>query len=74
MKNRNLSRTPIEPPSLPKTRTGIRGLDEITEGGLPKGRPTITFWLALTCGEREVKSDGCHVANIYGDQHRRSRI
>ncbi|MDB5010680.1 MAG: kaiC, partial [Mucilaginibacter sp.] len=27
------------------TRTGISGLDEITEGGLPKGRPT------LVCGE-----------------------
>lgn len=27
--------------SLPKTLTGIRGLDEITFGGLPKGRPTL---------------------------------
>jgi circadian clock protein KaiC len=26
---------------LPKARTGIRGLDEITRGGLPKGRPTL---------------------------------
>ena len=26
---------------LPKTPTGIRGLDEITRGGLPKGRPTL---------------------------------
>ncbi len=26
---------------LPKTPTGIRGLDEITGGGLPKGRPTL---------------------------------
>ncbi len=26
---------------LPKCQTGIRGLDEITEGGLPKGRPTL---------------------------------
>src|SRR6476659_4127552 len=26
---------------LPKTLTGISGLDEITEGGLPKGRPTL---------------------------------
>jgi circadian clock protein KaiC len=26
---------------LPKTSTGIRGLDEITRGGLPKGRPTL---------------------------------
>lgn len=33
---------------FPKTPTGISGLDEITEGGLPKGRPT------LICG-----SPGC---------------
>jgi circadian clock protein KaiC len=35
-------------PALPKTPTGIQGLDEITFGGLPKGRPT------LVCG-----SAGC---------------
>ena len=34
--------------ALPKTQTGITGLDEITDGGLPKGRPT------LVCG-----SAGC---------------
>jgi circadian clock protein KaiC len=34
--------------SLPKTPTGIQGLDEITFGGLPRGRPT------LVCG-----SAGC---------------
>ncbi len=28
-------------PSLPKTPTGIHGLDEITAGGLPTGRPTL---------------------------------
>jgi circadian clock protein KaiC len=28
-------------PQLEKTRTGITGLDEITKGGLPKGRPSI---------------------------------
>lgn len=27
--------------SLPKTLSGIQGLDEITDGGLPKGRPTL---------------------------------
>lgn len=32
-------------PLLPKTPTGIMGLDEITGGGLPKGRPT------LICGD-----------------------
>ena len=33
----------INPTSFifPKTQTGIDGLDEITEGGLPKGRPTL---------------------------------
>ena len=33
---------------FPKSPTGINGLDEITGGGLPKGRPT------LVCG-----SAGC---------------
>ena len=28
-------------PPLPKAPTGIQGLDEITGGGLPKGRPTL---------------------------------
>jgi circadian clock protein KaiC len=37
-----------ELPSLPKSCTGIKGLDEITNGGLPEGRPT------LVCG-----SAGC---------------
>ena len=27
--------------ALPKTPTGIRGLDEVTQGGLPQGRPTL---------------------------------
>ncbi|RYY10239.1 MAG: KaiC 1, partial [Cytophagaceae bacterium] len=39
---------PAALPQLPKALTGIEGLDEITEGGLPKGRPT------LVCG-----SAGC---------------
>lgn len=34
-----------KPMNLPKTPTGIAGLDEITGGGLPQGRPT------LICGE-----------------------
>ena len=29
------------PPALPKALTGITGLDEITFGGLPRGRPTL---------------------------------
>jgi circadian clock protein KaiC len=32
-------------PQIPKTKTGITGLDEITDGGIPAGRPT------LICGE-----------------------
>jgi circadian clock protein KaiC len=34
-----------KPTTLPKSPTGIVGLDDITGGGLPKGRPT------LVCGE-----------------------
>ena len=30
-------------PQLAKCRTGIRGLDEITNGGLPKGRPSLVY-------------------------------
>jgi circadian clock protein KaiC len=37
---RRLSHSP-NARELPKTPTGIRGLDEITRGGLPKGRPTL---------------------------------
>src|SRR5580698_9887616 len=33
---------PTSPPTrLPKCPTGIQGLDEITGGGLPRGRPTL---------------------------------
>jgi circadian clock protein KaiC len=39
------SRSPALLPALPKCPTGIAGLDEITEGGLPRGRPT------LVCGK-----------------------
>lgn len=38
----------LRAPALEKTRTGIKGFEEISEGGLPKGRPT------LVCG-----SAGC---------------
>jgi circadian clock protein KaiC len=31
----------FQPKSLPKSPTSIQGLDEITGGGLPKGRPTL---------------------------------
>ncbi|MFL6696811.1 MAG: circadian clock protein KaiC, partial [Vitreoscilla sp.] len=32
---------PPDAPTLPKAPTGIQGLDEITRGGLPRGRPTL---------------------------------
>jgi circadian clock protein KaiC len=32
---------PSQARALPKAATGIQGLDEITGGGLPKGRPTL---------------------------------
>src|SRR4026209_1160085 len=36
--------------SLPKAPTGIEGLDEITGGGLPRGRPTLIAG-AAGCGK-----------------------
>jgi circadian clock protein KaiC len=42
------AKTPFKRNTLPKAPTSIQGLDEITGGGLPKGRPT------LVCG-----SAGC---------------
>src|ERR1700749_3070402 len=32
---------PSELPTIGKAPTGIRGLDDVTQGGLPKGRPTL---------------------------------
>jgi circadian clock protein KaiC len=33
--------SPASSKTLPKASTGIQGLDEITGGGLPRGRPTL---------------------------------
>ncbi len=38
---REMGATPIQRKQLTKTKTGIHGLDEITHGGLPAGRPTL---------------------------------
>lgn len=38
---RKLKPAPKSRPQLAKALTGIQGLDEITGGGLPKGRPTL---------------------------------
>ena len=35
------TKTLAAPITLRKSRTGIRGLDEITDGGFPAGRPTL---------------------------------
>ena len=42
-----------DPPALTKCRTGIRGLDEITEGGIPRGRPTLVCG-AAGCGKTRL--------------------
>jgi circadian clock protein KaiC len=38
---RATDKKPTREQTLPKARTGIQGLDEITGGGLPRGRPTL---------------------------------
>src|SRR5512140_2181974 len=48
MKNRPHTKSP--PPGIAKCPTGIRGLDEITSGGLPQGRPTLICG-AAGCGK-----------------------
>src|SRR6188474_3771312 len=42
--------TATHPEQLQKTLTGIRGLDEITLGGFPRGRPTLVCG-AAGCGK-----------------------
>jgi circadian clock protein KaiC len=39
--NKRKNQHKASPVSLPKAPTGIQGLDDITEGGLPLGRPTL---------------------------------
>jgi circadian clock protein KaiC len=43
-------KTTSRPTGLAKAPTGIQGLDEITEGGLPRGRPTLVCG-AAGCGK-----------------------
>jgi circadian clock protein KaiC len=53
--------------SLEKTATGITGLDEITEGGLPKGRPTLVCGSA-GCGKTLFSIEFLvHGATKYGE-------
>ena len=44
-KAQNKDKSAMQHPLLPKTPTGITGLDEVTSGGIPKGRTT------LVCGD-----------------------
>ncbi len=39
--SKNKIKTSTNNYKFPKALTGIEGLDELTEGGLPKGRPTL---------------------------------
>ena len=53
--------------SLPKTPTGIDGLDEVTGGGLPKGRTTLVFGSA-GCGKTLLAMEFLvHGAAQYGE-------
>jgi len=60
-------------PTLPKAPTGIQGLDEITLGGFPRGRPTLICGSAgagktllamefLVCGAIEYNEPGVFMA------------
>lgn len=54
---RTKKNAPIEAPSGPsKSPTGISGLDEITEGGLPTGRPTLVCG-AAGCGKTMLAAE-----------------
>ena len=46
----NKARKSRRPPALAKAPTGIAGLDELTQGGLPRGRPTLVSGRA-GCGK-----------------------
>src|SRR3954469_3852508 len=64
---------PVPVSGVPKCPTGIRGLDEITFGGLPRGRPTLVCGSAgcgkslfgmefLVHGAREYKEPGVYIS------------
>lgn len=54
---RTKKNAPTEAPSgLSKSPTGISGLDEITEGGLPTGRPTLVCG-AAGCGKTMLAAE-----------------
>jgi len=72
-KNASHQRKSTGTPTLPKAPTGIRGLDEITLGGFPRGRPTLICGSAgagktllamefLVCGAIEYNEPGVFMA------------
>jgi circadian clock protein KaiC len=59
--------TDISPKGLRKSPTGIRGLDEITGGGLPAGRPTLVCG-GTGCGKTLLAMEFLvHGATEYGE-------
>ena len=50
MPNRSRKQAATKDRSMPKCPTGITGVDEITNGGLPRGRPTLVCG-AAGCGK-----------------------
>src|ERR1019366_6237273 len=70
---KNPTHKPRRSLSLPKAPTGIEGLDELSGGGLPKGRPTLLCGTAgcgktllamefLVCGAVESGEPGVFMA------------
>jgi circadian clock protein KaiC len=53
--------------SLPKSPTGIQGLDEVTGGGWPKGRPTLVYGAAGCCKALLALESLVHGAMQYGE-------
>ncbi|MRS65708.1 circadian clock protein KaiC [Larkinella terrae] len=65
LKSSNNSDSPTG--SLPKSPTGIAGLDEITGGGIPKGRPTLICG-GTGCGKTLFSIEFVvHGALLYGE-------
>jgi circadian clock protein KaiC len=71
--NKLSGKKPAPNSSLPKAPTGIQGLDEITGGGFPRGRPTLICGSAgagktllamefLVCGAMEYNEPGVFMA------------
>jgi circadian clock protein KaiC len=56
MGTRRSKRVMAEAPTLPKAPTGIKGLDELTGGGLPRGRPTLVCG-AAGCGKTMLAAE-----------------